>query len=83
MVFAKDRDALHKHCTERGVEAKVHYPIPLYQQEGLKCLGYPPGRFPVTDRHSREVLSFPVDQHLSKDEQEYVVEVVKSFYLGR
>jgi dTDP-4-amino-4,6-dideoxygalactose transaminase len=83
MVFARDRNALHQHCLARGVEAKIHYPIPLYQQEGLKCLGYAPGAFPVTDRHSKEVLSFPVDQHLSREEQEYVVEVVRDFYLGR
>jgi len=36
-----------------------------YQQEGLKHLGYSAGRFPVTDRHAREVISFPVDQHLT------------------
>jgi dTDP-3-amino-2,3,6-trideoxy-4-keto-D-glucose/dTDP-3-amino-3,4,6-trideoxy-alpha-D-glucose/dTDP-2,6-dideoxy-D-kanosamine transaminase len=83
MVFAKDRDALYQHCLSRGVEAKVHYPIPLYQQEGLKVLGYLPGRFPVTDRHASQVISFPVDQHLSREEQEYVVEVVRDFYEGR
>ena len=65
IVFAEDRDALLKHCLDNGIEAKVHYPIPLYLQEGLKQLGYKVGDFPVTDRHRREVISFPVDQHLS------------------
>jgi dTDP-4-amino-4,6-dideoxygalactose transaminase len=83
MVFAEQRDALFQHCLEHGIQAKVHYPIPLYQQEGLKPLGYAPGRFPVTDRHAREVISFPVDQHLSRDQQDQVIDVVRAFYAGR
>jgi len=83
IVFAQERDALLRHCLDHGIEAKVHYPIPLYQQEGLKLLGYTPGTFPVTDRHSREVISFPVDQHLTREEQDQVIAVVRSFYAGR
>jgi len=83
MVFAERRDELYKYCLDHGVEAKIHYPIPLYQQEGLKHLGYPPGRFPVTDRHAREVISFPVDQHLTRAQQDRVLETVRTFYHGR
>jgi dTDP-3-amino-2,3,6-trideoxy-4-keto-D-glucose/dTDP-3-amino-3,4,6-trideoxy-alpha-D-glucose/dTDP-2,6-dideoxy-D-kanosamine transaminase len=83
MVFAERRDELYKHCLANGVEAKIHYPIPLYQQEGLKHLGYAPGRFPVTDRHAREVISFPVDQHLTRAQQDRVLDTVRKFYHGR
>jgi dTDP-4-amino-4,6-dideoxygalactose transaminase len=82
MVFAERRDELYKHCLDNGVEAKIHYPIPLYQQEGLKHLGYAPGRFPVTDRHAREVISFPVDQHLTRAQQDRVLDTVRKFYHG-
>ena len=80
MVFAENRDALYEHCLDNGVEAKVHYPIPLYQQDGLKPLGYEPGTFPVTDRHADTVISFPVDQHVTRDQQDIVIETVRSFY---
>ena len=80
MVFADNRDALYEHCLENGVEAKVHYPIPLYQQEGLKPLGYEPGDFPVTDRHAKTVISFPVDQHITREQQDIVIDTVQSFY---
>jgi len=83
MVFAKDRDALFQHCLDNGVEAKVHYPIPLYQQEGLRPLGYAPGTFPVTDRHAGEVISFPVDQHITRAQQDIVIDTVRSFYAKR
>jgi dTDP-3-amino-2,3,6-trideoxy-4-keto-D-glucose/dTDP-3-amino-3,4,6-trideoxy-alpha-D-glucose/dTDP-2,6-dideoxy-D-kanosamine transaminase len=82
MVFAQRRDELYRHCLDGGVEAKIHYPIPLYQQQGLKHLGYAAGRFPVTDRHAREVISFPVDQHLTRAQQDHVLATVREFYHG-
>ena len=83
MVFAEDRDGLLQHCLDNGIEAKIHYPIPLYQQDALKFLGHKPGDFPVTDRHAEQIISFPCDQHLTLDEQDLVMDVVRGFYDGR
>lgn len=80
IVFAEDRDALLHHCQSKGIECKVHYPIPLYQQDALKHLGYRAGDFPVTDRHAGEIISFPCDQHLSREQQDHVVTTVAEFY---
>ena len=68
------------YCLKKGIEAKIHYPIPLYQQPALAHLEYRKGDFPVTDRHANECISFPVDQHISDVEQDYVIETVRSFY---
>ena len=80
VVFAQNRDKLLKFCHKKKIEAKIHYPIPLYQQEALKFLSYKKGSFPVTDYHSKNIITFPVDQHLSKDELNYVIKTVKEFY---
>lgn len=80
MVQAEDRDGLYAHCLKSGVEAKVHYPIPLYRQEGLRHLGYRRGDFPVTDAQAESVLSFPCDQHLTTEQQDRVIEVVRQYY---
>jgi aminotransferase EvaB len=80
VVFAENRDALLQHCVDKGIEAKVHYPVPLYQQDALKFLGYASGDFPVTDRHVGEIITFPCDQHLSRAELDHVVETVRDFY---
>ncbi|HEY0832494.1 MAG TPA: DegT/DnrJ/EryC1/StrS family aminotransferase [Azospirillum sp.] len=82
IVFAEDRDALLRHCLDAGIAAKVHYPVPLYRQEGLRHLGYTAGDFPVTDRHAREIITFPADQHLSREQQDYVIDTVRRFYAG-
>ena len=82
IVFAEDRDRLLKHCLDRGIEAKVHYPIPLYRQQALKYLGHQPGDFPVTEAHAQTIITFPVDQHLTRAEQDYVIQAVQDFYAG-
>lgn len=80
IVFAERRDELLQFCINRGIEAKVHYPVPLYQQDGLRHLGYKAGDFPVTDAHTKKIITFPVDQHLTTEEMDYVIGVVSEFY---
>jgi aminotransferase EvaB len=80
ILFAERRDALLAHCIKEGIEAKVHYPIPLYRQEALQPLGYKSGDFPVTDRHAGEMITFPVDQYLTYAELDRVIDVVGGFY---
>ena len=82
IVFAKNRDKLLKYCLKKGIEAKVHYPIPMYLQNSLKNLKHKRGDFPVTDLHTKKIITFPCDQHLSNKEMKYVINTVKKFYLS-
>jgi len=80
IVFAKNRDKLLNYCIKRGIEAKVHYPKPMYLQESQKGLKHKKGDFPVTDLHTKKIITFPCDQHLSRMERKFVIDTVKSFY---
>ncbi len=80
IVFAEKRDALLKYCIEKGIEAKVHYPIPIYRQAALKYLGYKKGDFPVSDIHTKKIITFPCDQHMKKIELDYIITTVRNFY---
>ena len=83
IVFAKDRDHLIDYCLKNGVAAKIHYPIPIYRQEALSYLNHQIGDFPVADKHAREMISFPCDQHLEKKQLDYIITTVKNFYKGQ
>lgn len=83
IFFADRRDALLAYCLKRGIEAKIHYPIPLYLQDALRFLGYKKGDFPVADRHAAEMLTFPVDQHLSRGELDAMIAAVHDFHAGK
>lgn len=80
IVFAKKRDQLLKFCHSKGIEAKVHYPKPMYLQESLKKLKHKKGDFPVTDIHTKQIITFPCDQHLKKKHLDYIIKVVNNFY---
>ena len=80
VVFAERRDELLAYCKQKGIEAKVHYPVPLYLQEGLRFLGYKKGDFPLTDRHAATMISFPAHEHLTEQQLAYIVQSVEEFY---
>ncbi len=79
IVFAENRDALLEYCLAQGIEAKIHYPVPIYLQPALSHLGFKLGDFPVTDEHTRKIITFPCDQHLSQKEKDYVIQTVTDF----
>jgi dTDP-3-amino-2,3,6-trideoxy-4-keto-D-glucose/dTDP-3-amino-3,4,6-trideoxy-alpha-D-glucose/dTDP-2,6-dideoxy-D-kanosamine transaminase len=80
IVFAEQRDELLDYCIQKGIEAKVHYPVPVYQQPALDYLGLKEGDFPVTDAHTYKIITFPCDQHLSQKEMDFVIQTVTDFY---
>ena len=80
IVFAEKRDKLFKYCLKNGIEAKVHYPKPMYLQESLNYLSHKVGDFSVTDAHTKKIISFPCDQHLSLDQMNHIIKTVKKFY---
>ena len=83
IVFAERRDELYKYCLKKGVEAKIHYPIPIYRQEAYKYLKHKVGDFKVADQHAKSIISFPCDQHLTKKQIQYITSTVKDFYKSK
>ena len=83
IIFAEKRDELLKHCLKKGIEAKVHYPIPMYRQKAMRFLKHKIGDFPVSDRHSKSIISFPCDQHLSMKQLKYITDCVRDFYFKK
>jgi dTDP-4-amino-4,6-dideoxygalactose transaminase len=82
IVRCERRDALQRHLVANGVDAKVHYPIPMHLQPAAAFLGHTPGDFPNCERIVGEVLSLPVHEFITRDQQDRVVDLIKSFYRG-
>ena len=80
VVRAKRRNQLNKYLNHNGIDAKVHYPIPIYRQEALNKLGYKEGDFPVSDAHTSKIITFPCDQHLDEEQLDHIIKTVKGFY---
>ena len=80
IVFAKKRNDLYKYCLKKGIQAKIHYPKPIYRQAPFIKMGYKQKDFPVANNHSKKIISFPCDQHLNKKQINYMIKTVKNFY---
>lgn len=81
MVQAKDRDKLLAYLESNGIEAKVHYPIPLHLQRCSAHLGYKAGDFPVTEALAQSIITLPAHQHLKEEQIDYMIAKIREFYL--
>jgi len=80
VVQVDERAALIEHLAARGVQTKVHYPIPIHLQPASRGLGYARGSLPETERQSERILSLPIHQTLSADDVAYVAASVNGFF---
>ena len=80
ILRAERRDELLTLLNEKGIQAKVHYPIPVHLQQAAKYLNYQKGDFPVAEAHSRVAITLPCHQQLTDEEKGYVIEKVHEFY---
>lgn len=80
LVTAVRRNELLAFLISRGIEAKVHYPIPIHLQNAARNLGYKRGDFPVCERQSDEIITLPAHQHITEEEIAYTIEKIRDFY---
>jgi dTDP-4-amino-4,6-dideoxygalactose transaminase len=74
------RDQLKEFLADKGIEAAVHYPVPLHLQPAAKELGYSKGDMPETESQSGRILTLPINQFLNEDDVAYVANAVNRFY---
>jgi UDP-2-acetamido-2-deoxy-ribo-hexuluronate aminotransferase len=82
VVQADRRDDLQAHLRGGGVEALVHYPIPIHRQPAASYLGYEAEDFPMTQQMAGRILSLPLYPEMDESQQDYVVDQVARFYAG-
>jgi dTDP-4-amino-4,6-dideoxygalactose transaminase len=67
------RDHVLASLRAAGVEAGIHYPVPLHLQPALSSLGYRQGAFPAAEQAAAEVLSLPLFPLMTESQQDQVV----------
>ena len=80
MMQVRARDELYQFLLDQGIEAKIHYPIPLHLQQGMAYMEYKAGDFPEAECQAGSVITLPVDQHLSPEQIDYTIDAVRRFY---
>ena len=80
LAIATRRDELLSFLVSRGIEAKVHYPIPIHLQNAARDLGYQRGSFPVCERQADEIITLPAHQHITDEQIDYIISEIRKFY---
>ena len=73
------RDDLQRYLKEKGIATIIHYPIPPHLQEAYAYLGHKEGDFPITEKYAKEVLSIPMYNGITPEEQEYVIRMLNDW----
>lgn len=79
VIRCEERDRLMQFMQDRGIGTIIHYPIPPHLSEAYKYLGHSEGYLPVTEKYAKSVLSIPMYNGMTKEEQNYVISVINEF----
>ena len=79
VIRCSERAALIGHLDHAGIGTIIHYPIPPYLSEAYQYLGIPKGSFPYTEKAAEEVLSLPLYNGMTDEEQAYVIRSLNEF----
>jgi dTDP-4-amino-4,6-dideoxygalactose transaminase len=77
VVRSPRRDALLASLREQGIEAGIHYPLPLHMQPAYRLLGLGSGCFPAAEAAALQVLSLPLFPEMTDEQQERVTAAVR------
>ena len=79
VVRTKKRDTLQAYLKENGIGTTIHYPIPPHLSEAYNSLGYCAGDLPVTEQYAEEVLSLPMYNGMTEEEQNWVIQIINEW----
>lgn len=79
VIRCRERDALIEYLNGLEIGTIIHYPIPPHLAEAYAYLGFKEGDFPITERLAKEVLSIPMYNGMTKEEQSYVIDALNAF----
>jgi dTDP-4-amino-4,6-dideoxygalactose transaminase len=73
-----ERDRIREALLEAKIGTATYYVTPLHLQPALRYLGHEPGSLPETERVAQENFSVPLWPTISVEQQERVIDVVRS-----
>lgn len=79
VVRCKDRDRLQANLMDRGVQALIHYPIPVNRQEPCRSLPQDPKGLSHSQAHADTCLSLPCHPQMTDHDVERVIDAVNAF----
>lgn len=78
-VLDGKREALMDYLKQLGIGTLIHYPIPPHLSQAYAYLGKKAGDYPITEQYAKEVLSLPMYNGMTEEEQTEVIRAINAF----
>lgn len=79
VIKCEERDALIEYLNELEIGTIIHYPIPPHLSEAYAYLGFKKGDFPIAEDYANTVLSIPMYNGMTEEEQTFVINAINRF----
>ena len=79
VIHTNKRDELQRYLSDREIGTLIHYPIPPHLSEAYSYLGKKEGDYPIAEKYAKEVLSIPMYNGMTDDEQTLVINAINEF----
>lgn len=80
VIQCEKREQLLAFLEERGIQAGIHYPVPIHLHKACAAYGYKKGDYPVAELLSETILSLPMFPEITEEQIDVVVNAIKEFY---
>jgi len=80
VIQVEDRKKLLSYLLKKGVQAGIHYPVPVHLQPSYKGRLKTSSNMNITETLADKIISLPIYPELSLDNAEIVTDSIKNFY---
>lgn len=79
VIRCEERDRLIDYLNQREIGTIIHYPVPPHLAEAYQYLGHREGFLPITEHLAKTVLSIPIYNGMTEEEQTFVIRALNEF----
>jgi len=79
VIRVKNRNDLQKYLKKHKIQTGIHYPITLPKLKAYKYKNQSNENF-FANKNDTKLLSLPMGEHLSKEDLNYIIKTIKSYY---
>jgi dTDP-4-amino-4,6-dideoxygalactose transaminase len=82
VITCNQRESLQSHLKKYGVQALIHYPICIHEQQPCINIARDPNGLYASERHAANCLSLPCHPQMSDEDVTSVINAVNAFRSG-
>lgn len=79
VVLTQHREALQAYLQAHGVQALIHYPVPIHHQEKCGDMRRDPAGLQASEAHALQCLSLPCHPQMTEQDVQTVIDAINRF----